>query len=157
MDRANRLERYGEMVKLLSPIEVLMLAPVVREVSCESQEVVLKKILVVDDEDNIRLLYQEELRDSGYEVSLAGSAEEALKIVEEDPPDLITLDVKLPGMSGFDFLKELKANQKDIPVILCSAYGAYKQEFQLWASEAYVVKSADLRELKTTIKEILSN
>jgi DNA-binding response OmpR family regulator len=74
----------------------------------------LKKILVVDDEDNIRLLYQEELRDAGYEVSLAKNAEEALKIVEEDPPDLITLDVKLPGMSGFDFLKELKANKKNI-------------------------------------------
>ena len=117
----------------------------------------MKKILVVDDEDNIRLLYQEELRDEGYEVSLAKSAEEALKIIEENPPDLITLDVKLPGMSGFDFLKELKANQKHIPVILCSAYGAYKQEFKLWASEAYVVKSADLRELKMTIKEILSN
>jgi CheY-like chemotaxis protein len=117
----------------------------------------LKKILVVDDEDNIRLLYQEELRDAAYEVSLAGNAEEALKKIEEDPPDLITLDVKMPGMSGFEFLKELKQNQKDIPVILCSAYGAYKQEFQLWASEAGVVKSSDLRELKMTIKEILSN
>jgi DNA-binding response OmpR family regulator len=127
--------------------------------SCPAQEEesVLKKILVVDDEDNIRLLYQEELRDAGYEVLLAGNAEEALRKVEEDPPDLITLDVKMPGMNGFDFLKELKQNQKDIPVILCSAYGAYKQEFQLWASEAYVVKSADLRELKMTIKEILSN
>jgi len=120
-------------------------------------ESILKKILVVDDEDNIRLLYQEELRDAGYEVSLAENAEEALKKIEEDPPDLITLDVKLPGMSGFDFLKKLKTDQKDIPVILCSAYGAYKQEFKLWASEAYVVKSADLRELKMTIKEILSN
>lgn len=117
----------------------------------------MKKVLVVDDEDNIRLLYQEELRGAGYEVSLAGNAEEALKIVEENPPDLITLDVKLPGMSGFDFLDELKKNKKNIPVILCSAYGAYKQEFQLWASEAYVVKSADLQELKMTIKEILSN
>ncbi len=129
----------------------------VRELPCTGVGGLLKKILVVDDEDNIRLLYQEELRDAGYEVSLAGDAEEALKKIEEDPPDLITLDVKLPGMSGFDFLKILKQNQKDIPVILCSAYGAYKQEFQLWASEAYVVKSADLRELKMTIKEILSN
>jgi len=60
-------------------------------------------------------------------------------------------------MSGIDFLKKLKETQNDIPVILCSAYGAYKQEFQVWASEAYVVKSADLRELKMTIKEILSH
>ncbi len=117
----------------------------------------MKKILVVDDEDNIRLLYQEELRDEGYEVALAGDAEEAFQKIEEDPPDLITLDVKMPGMNGIDFLKKLKETQKDIPVILCSAYGAYKQEFQVWASEAYVVKSADLRELKMTIKEILSH
>ncbi len=120
------------------------------------KEAVVKKILVVDDEDNIRLLYQEELQDAGYEVALAGDAEEALEKIEEGPPDLITLDVKLPGMSGLDFLKKLKENHKDIPVIMCSAYGTYKQEFQLWASEAYVVKSADLRELKMTIKEILN-
>ena len=84
----------------------------------------MKKILVVDDEDNIRLLYQEELRDEGYEVALAGDAEEAFQKIEEDPPDLITLDVKMPGMNGIDFLKKLKETQKDIPVILCSAYGA---------------------------------
>ena len=117
----------------------------------------MKKILVVDDEDNIRLLYQEELRDEGYEVFLAQNAEEALQKIEANPPDLITLDVKMPGMNGLDFLKELKAQKKQIPVILCSAYGTSKQEFQLWASEAYVVKSADLRELKMTIKEILNN
>ncbi len=116
----------------------------------------MKKILVVDDEDNIRLLYQEELRDAGYEVALAGDADEALEKIEESPPDLITLDVKLPGMSGLDFLKKLKEMHKDIPVIMCSAYGTYKQEFKLWASEAYVVKSADLQELKMTIKEILN-
>lgn len=116
----------------------------------------MKKILVVDDEDNIRLLYQEVLRDEGYEVSLAGNAEEALRAIEADPPDLVTLDVKMPGMSGIDFLKKLKVSHKNIPVILCSAYGVYKQDFELWASEAYVVKSADLRELKRTIKEIIS-
>ena len=116
----------------------------------------MKKILVVDDEDNIRLLYQEVLRDEGYEVALAGNADEALQSIEANPPDLITLDVKMPGMSGIEFLKKLKEDRNDIPVILCSAYGAYKQDFELWASEAYVVKSADLRELKMTIREILN-
>lgn len=116
----------------------------------------MKKILVVDDEENIRLLYQEVLRDEGYEVTLAGDANAALQSIEADPPDLITLDVKMPGMSGMDFLKKLKEDQQDIPVILCSAYGAYKQDFEMWASEAYVVKSADLRELKMTIREILN-
>jgi len=113
------------------------------------------KILVVDDEYNIRLLYKEELQDEGYEVSLAANAEEAFQAIEENLPDLITLDIKMPGMNGIEFLRKFKEGEKDIPVILCSAYATYKQDFQVWAAEAYVVKSADLRELKTTIKEIL--
>ena len=117
----------------------------------------MKKILVVDDEQNIRLLYREELTEDGYDVTCAGNAEEAFRHVENDTPDLVILDVKMPGMNGLEFLKELKGQNKHIPVILCSAYGAYKQDFEIWASEAYVVKSADMRELKLTIKEILSN
>ena len=116
----------------------------------------MTKILVVDDEDNIRLLYKEELQDEGYEVSLAANAEEALEAIEANKPDLITLDIKMPGMNGMEFLQKLKEDKKDIPVILCSAYGTYKQDFQVWASEAYVVKSADMRELKMTIREILN-
>lgn len=115
-----------------------------------------KKILVVDDEDNIRLLYKEELQDEGYDVDCARNADEALKKIESNIPDLITLDIKMPGMNGIDFLRLLKDQNRNIPVILCSAYGTYKQDFQVWASEAYVVKSADMRELKLTIKEVLS-
>ncbi|CAI2718717.1 response regulator [Nitrospina watsonii] len=115
-----------------------------------------KKILVVDDEDNIRLLYKEELQDEGYDVDCARNADEALQKIEGNLPDLITLDIKMPGMNGIDFLRLLKDQNRNIPVILCSAYGTYKQDFQVWASEAYVVKSADMRELKLTIKEVLS-
>jgi DNA-binding response OmpR family regulator len=115
-----------------------------------------KRILVVDDEDNIRLLYKEELQDDGYEVHLAENAEEAMRKVDEVSPHLITLDIKMPGMDGIEFLRILKEKRKDIPVILCSAYGTYKQDFRVWASDAYVVKSADLRELKLAIKEILA-
>ena len=111
----------------------------------------------MDDEDNIRLLYREELQDEGYQVSCAGNAEEALQRIQEDEPDLVTLDIKMPGMNGIEFLRKIKETHKNLPVILCSAYGSYKQDFQVWASEAYVVKSADLRELKLTIKDILSH
>jgi CheY-like chemotaxis protein len=115
------------------------------------------KILVVDDEENIRFLYKEELEDEGYKVTLAANAEEALKKINEQQPDLITLDIKMPGMDGIEFLRKLKDENRNIPVILCSAYGSYKQDFRVWASDAYVVKSADLRELKQTIKEILAS
>ena len=70
-------------------------------------------------------------------------------------PDLITLDVKMSGMNGLEMIKKLSEDNNNIPVIICSAYGSYKQDFNLWASSAYVVKSADMTELKLKIKEIL--
>lgn len=115
----------------------------------------MKKILVVDDEENIRLLYKEELEDDGYRVRIAASANEAMLRIQEEVPDVITLDIKMPGVDGLEFMRILKEEKKDIPVILCSAYGKYKQDFRVWASNAYVVKSADLSELKMTIKQIL--
>ncbi|GJL77991.1 MAG: two-component system response regulator [Nitrospinaceae bacterium] len=116
----------------------------------------MKKILVVDDEQNIRFLYKEELEDIGYQVTVAATAEEALEKIKLDKPDIITLDIKMPGMDGIEFMRKLKEEKSPIPVILCSAYGRYKQDFRVWASDAYVVKSADLRELKSTIREILA-
>lgn len=115
----------------------------------------MKKILVVDDEENIRFLYKEELGDEGYEVALASSGKEALELMKADKPDLITLDIKMPEMDGIETLKKIKEIDDKMPVILCTAYGQYKQDFSSWASDAYVVKSADLQELKDTIKEIL--
>ena len=114
-----------------------------------------KHILVVDDEENIRFLYKEVLSEEGYEVTLAGSAEEALEKINDHIPDLITLDVKMDGMNGIEMIKKLSDENNNIPVIICSAYGSFKQDFNLWASSAYVVKSADMSELKLTIKEIL--
>ena len=117
----------------------------------------MKKVLVVDDDDNIRFLYKEELEEEGYQVTLAADAEEARKKIQEEKPDLITLDIKMPGMGGIDFLEMLHQQYGNIPVILCSAYGSFKQDFRVWVSDAYVVKSADTRELKMTIKEILAS
>jgi DNA-binding response OmpR family regulator len=115
----------------------------------------MKKILVVDDEENIRLLYKEELHDEGYQVDVAANAEEALEKIHSEKPDVITLDIKMPGMDGIELMEKLKKEKTDIPIILCSAYGRYKQDFRVWSSNAYVVKSADLGELKVTIRDIL--
>ena len=117
----------------------------------------MKKILVVDDEENIRLLYREELEDAGYEVTVACDAKEALEKLRESGFDAITLDIKMPGMDGIELLRIIKEENKSTPVILCSAYGRYKQDFRIWACDAYVVKSADLNELKLTIKQVLAS
>ncbi|MEA1921806.1 MAG: response regulator [Pseudomonadota bacterium] len=112
-------------------------------------------ILVVDDEENIRWLYKEELEEEGYNITAAASGEEALQIVPKLKPDLVVMDIKMPGISGVDTLIKIKEMDKNIPVILCSAYGDYKQDFTTWASDAYVVKAASLDELKKAIREVL--
>jgi DNA-binding response OmpR family regulator len=112
-------------------------------------------ILVVDDEPNIRLLYKKELRDEGYEVLLAGDAREALKTLEQVRPDLIVLDIKMPGMDGIETLGRILGRDSAIPVILNSAYSSYKDSFMSWSADAYVIKSSDLTELKTKIRTIL--
>ena len=117
----------------------------------------MKKIMVVDDEENIRFLYKEELMDEGYDVVLAASGQEALDLLRDSKPDLLTLDIKMPEMDGIETLRKIKEIDKELPVVLCTAYGQYKQDFSSWASDAYVVKSADLDELKSVIKGILEN
>ncbi len=114
-----------------------------------------KRILVVDDEEGLRLLYKEELEDEGYSVELAASGQEALDKIEKDSIDLVILDIKMPGMDGVEVLRKVKDRWKDLPVVLCTAYPHYKHEFGTWASDAYIVKSSDLTELKDTVKEIL--
>jgi len=111
--------------------------------------------MVVDDEENIRFLYKEELEDEGFSVELAKNGEEALEKLPDFKPDLITLDIKMPGMNGIEVLKRIREQDRELPIVLCSAYGEYKQDFTTWASDAYVVKCADLTELKTTIRRLL--
>ncbi|NPA24925.1 MAG: response regulator [Deltaproteobacteria bacterium] len=113
-------------------------------------------ILVADDEENIRLLYSEELEEEGYKVIAAADGEEALTKVVELKPDLVVMDIKMPGISGVDALIKIKEIDRNLPVILCSAYSDYKQDFSTWASDAYVVKAANLDELKKAIAEVLA-
>ncbi len=116
----------------------------------------MKKILIVDDEINIRFLYKEEFEEEGYAVVLASDAEEALEMIGKEKPDLICLDIKLPGMDGIEFMNIVMHEFPDIPVIFCSAFAHYKQDFRVWSAKSYWIKSANLNELKKRVKEILS-
>ncbi len=115
----------------------------------------MKTILVVDDEKHICELYKSELEDEGYAVAVAYTGKDALHVVETDPPDLIVLDIQMPGMDGIEILETLIGRDKGIPVILNTAYSHYRDDFTTWGADAYVVKSSDTTELKREIKRLL--
>jgi two-component system response regulator (stage 0 sporulation protein F) len=113
-------------------------------------------ILVVDDEDHIRKLYEKELTEEGYQVKTTSSGEEALIMAQSRPLDLVILDIKIQGQNGLEILNDLKKINQSTPVILNSAYSTYKSDFQSWLADAYLVKSPNLHELKKKVRELLS-
>lgn len=115
----------------------------------------MKKILVVDDEESIHLLYREELEEEGYEVHSVLSGEEALQKLNTISPNLVILDINMPGLNGIDVLRHIKETNPNLPVILCSAYQEFKQDLATWASDDYIVKSSNLDGLKAAIKRHL--
>ncbi len=115
----------------------------------------MAKIMVVDDEDAIRLLYSEELSEEGHEVSSYPDGESALEAFKKEKPDLVVLDITMPGMSGLEVVGKMKEMAPDTPVIISTAYTHHKQSFYTWIADAYIVKSPDLSELKKTVKELL--
>jgi DNA-binding NtrC family response regulator len=115
----------------------------------------MSRILVVDDESSIRLLYSHELADEGYEVTTAAGAEEAVEKLRKDEFDLILLDIKLKNESGLDLLQRIVKERHNLPVILCTAFSCYKDDFSAWLADGYVVKSSDLKELKEEIRRVL--
>jgi DNA-binding response OmpR family regulator len=117
--------------------------------------VVNKRILLVDDEEGIQLLYREEFEEEGYVVISAYNGDEALEKFNREPPDLVILDINMPGMSGIEVLRRMKEINPDLPVILSSAYQEFKQDISTWASEDYIVKSANMDELKEAVRRHL--
>ena len=95
------------------------------------------------------------MEEDGFAVDVAKNGKEALEKLSLFRPDLITLDIKMPVMDGIEALKRIREVDRQLPIILCSAYGEYKQDFTTWASDAYVVKCADLTDLKCTIRRLL--
>ena len=116
----------------------------------------MSRLLVVDDEANIRLLYAEELTEEGYDVVTAAGTAEAVEKLQEGVFDLAVLDIKLKNESGIELLQKLVKERHDMPVILCSAFSCYKDDFSAWLADGYVVKSGDLSELKQEIARVLA-
>jgi len=115
----------------------------------------MAKVLIVDDEKHIRLLYSEELEEEGYDVTMASDGKGIVDLISKEKPDVIVLDIKMVSSNGLDVLQEIRNNYYNLPVILCSAYGSYKVDIKSIAADAYVIKSSDLTELKNKIAQVL--
>jgi DNA-binding response OmpR family regulator len=116
----------------------------------------MAKVLVIEDEKSLRLLYQQDLQREGHEVLLAAEAREGLELAEREQPDLVVLDIRMPGMDGLEAMGRLLDRRPRMPVILNSAYSSYKDNFMSWAADAYVVKSSDTSELLARVREVLA-
>lgn len=114
------------------------------------------KILVVDDETHIRMLYQEELETEGYQVATSDGSEDILEVLRKTKPDIVVLDIKLGQQrSGLDLLQEIRSKEQTLPVILSTAYDSFQHDLKSIAADYYVVKSVDLTELKAKVHSAL--
>ncbi|NCO51123.1 MAG: sigma-54-dependent Fis family transcriptional regulator [Deltaproteobacteria bacterium] len=115
------------------------------------------RILVVDDEHLIRWSLEQNLKKQGYDVSVAGSGEDALRILQEETPDLMLLDIQLPGMNGLEVLEKIKELEDDVVVIMVTALGVLEtavKAMRLGAHD-YINKPFNLDELAIVIKKAL--
>jgi len=115
----------------------------------------MKKILLVDDEESIQIVYREEFEDAGYLVVSASNGEEGLRKFADEKPDIVILDIHMPGMNGVEVLRKMKKLDSSIPVILNSAFQEFKRDLGTWASDAYIVKSGDFKDLRKNVEELL--
>lgn len=113
-------------------------------------------VLLVDDDPNQREMYGRRLERKGYVVALAESADVAVERMREGRPDVIVLDIAMPGRDGLSALQEFLDIDPSVPVIINTAYPAYAENFLSWAADAYIEKSSDLEPLMAAIEAAIT-
>lgn len=116
-------------------------------------------ILIVEDDENSRMLARDVLQATGYRTAEAETAEEGLRLAHESPPDLILMDIQLPAMSGFDALRHLRGDPatRGIPVMAVSASAMTHDRPRIMAAgfDGYQTKPISVRELLDAVRVLL--
>ncbi len=115
-------------------------------------EVAMNKILMVDDDETIRMLYADELEEEGYDVFTIGDCTQVMAAIREKQPNLIVMEMISGKYNSLDLLQDIRNEHHELPVILCTAYAAFKYDPRSMAADFHVVKSSSLKELKCRIK-----
>ncbi len=117
-----------------------------------------KRILVCDDEESIRLLLAEALHDD-YEIIEATDGRDAVKIITKEPPDLVIMDIKMPGTHGLEAIERIRERNTTIPIIICSAYRLMQDDIVVKTSNitAFVNKPIDIGHLKAMVEDAIGD
>jgi len=112
-------------------------------------------ILHVEDESSVRLLYKEVFEELGYQVLQVSTAEEGLRLLKVQRPDVIILDLKMPGMGGRAFLERIHRLKLKIPVVVSTAYPYFESDSAALGADAFIVKSGDMTDLVDTVGQLV--
>ncbi|MGE5570343.1 MAG: sigma-54-dependent transcriptional regulator [Rhodospirillales bacterium] len=117
------------------------------------------RILVVDDDENLRWVLQTQLEQMGYAAVTAGSAAEAIAAIEQEPPALVLTDLKMPGVSGMELLEQIRRDYSEIPVLIITAFGTIQNAVQAMRAGAYdyLTKPIDYDELALAVSRALEH
>lgn len=118
----------------------------------------MSKLLLVDDDQDFVQLLEFDLKKHGYQIIVALNGEEGLEKLEKEKPALIVLDIKMPKMDGYTFVRKIKKDPetKNIPVIVLTSYEPMRDMFQLEGVQDYIVKSVHMENLLSSIKKYTS-
>jgi DNA-binding response OmpR family regulator len=115
----------------------------------------MNKVIVVDKDKAIQMLYAEELHEEGYEVIPCTDGSYLMELISSCRPDIVVMEARLGKYNGLDLLQDIRNRYHSLPVILCTAFYEYRYDLRSIAADYFVVKSSNVEELKTRIRMAL--
>jgi two-component system nitrogen regulation response regulator GlnG len=116
-----------------------------------------KKILIVDDEESVRYSFRKLFRVPGCEIIEAGNGLDAISVIKKEIPDLVLMDIEMPGLSGLEAIQQVKAIYPQMPVIIITAFGTTERVIAAmkYGAYEYLEKPFDVGRLKEVVTEAL--